>query len=365
MSTALRTKPELRCVPSTGTAVRLALVIPLHGPAGIFGPSCEACAQLAVEDFNLGSGVLGRELHLSVIDGSAAPHEVADKVEAAVSAGLVDGVTGWHLSSVRQAIVPRIGGRIPYVYTTLYEGGEGNPGVFLAGETPRWQVQPAIHWLAREKGVHRWLIVGNDYVWPRGTAGAACHYVRSEGGVVCGEFFVPLNTQDFGPAVRRVERSLADAVLMLLVGQDAVLFNRAFAKAGLDEHCLRFSPLMDENMLLASGARSTRDLYAAAGYFDTLPTADNLDFHKLYLDRFGPTAPTLNSMGESCYEGILLFAALAERSGGVDLPKWRQVADTVGYDGPRGAVWMHHRHLRQRIYLAEAKDLEFTVIAVL
>lgn len=365
MATTLRMRPELPCVPSRDTAVRLALVIPLHGPAGIFGPSCEACAQLAVENFNLGSGVLGRELHLVVIDGSAAPHQVAAEVDAMVSAGLVDGVTGWHLSSVRQAIVPRIAGRVPYVYTPLYEGGEGSPGVFLAGETPGWQVQPAIRWLARGKGVHRWLIVGDDYVWPRGTARAARRYIRSEGGVVCDEFFVPLNTQDFGPPIRRVERSLADAVLMLLVGQDAVLFNRAFAKAGLDEHCVRFSPLMEENMLLASGARSTRGLYAAAGYFDMLPTADNLDFHKLYVDRFGPKAPTLNSMGESCFEGILLFAALAQRSGGVDLRRWCQVADTVGYDGPRGAVCMHDRHLHQRIYLAEAKGLEFSVIAAL
>ena len=30
----------------------VALVIPLQGPAGIFGPSCEACAELAAEEVN-------------------------------------------------------------------------------------------------------------------------------------------------------------------------------------------------------------------------------------------------------------------------------------------------------------------------
>ena len=30
----------------------IGLVVPIQGPAGIFGPSCELCAQLAVEEVN-------------------------------------------------------------------------------------------------------------------------------------------------------------------------------------------------------------------------------------------------------------------------------------------------------------------------
>lgn len=118
-------------------------------------------------------------------------------------------------------------------------------------------------------------------------------------------------------------------------------------------------------MLLASGVTSTRRLYAAAGYFDTLATADNLDFHKLYVDRFGPTAPVLNSLGESCYEGILLFAALAQGAGGLDPRRWSRIADGVGYDGPRGTVHLQDQHLRQRVYLAEADGLEFSALTTL
>lgn len=346
-------------------ALALGLVIPLHGPAGIFGPSCEACAQLAVEELNLGTGVLGRELRLVVVDGGGSPERVADEVEVLVSAGEVDAVTGWHLSSVRQAVVSRIAGRVPYVYAPLYEGGEDAPGVFLAGETPRFQVLPAMRWLARERGVRRWCIVGDDYVWPRRTALVARGYARRLGGEVCDAVFLPLGCGDFGPVLRRIELCQADAVLMLLVGQDAVAFNRAFACAQLDERCLRFSPLMEENMLLGSGATATRGLYAAAGFFDTLPTGDNLDFHQLYVRRFGPAAPALGSLGESCYEGVQLLAALAERAGDLDAGRLCQIADTVGYDGPRGSVHLQDRHLRQRVYLAEAKGLEFEIVTVL
>src|ERR1700749_4832009 len=112
----------------------MALVIPLHGPAGIFGPSCESCATLAVEEVNAEGGVLGREVHLVPVDGGNAPAEVATEIDALIRVGAIEAVTGWHISAVREVIAPTIGGRIPYAYTALYEGGECRPGVFMTGE---------------------------------------------------------------------------------------------------------------------------------------------------------------------------------------------------------------------------------------
>jgi ABC-type branched-subunit amino acid transport system substrate-binding protein len=345
--------------------VDLALVIPLEGSAGIFGPSCELCAQLATEEANAGEGVLGREVRVAIVDGSKPPARVADEVGALVAAGLVDGVVGWHISAVRQALAPRIADRVPYVYTALYEGGERTPGVFMVGETPSRQLLPAMRWLRREHGVRRWCIVGDDYVWPRATAGAARLYAGQCGGEICDEIFVPLGTASFGEALERVERSRADAVLMLLVGEDAVHFNRAFARAGLHERCRRLSTLMDENILLGSGAETTRGLCASAAYFETLATPESLDFGWRYTQRFGPDAPTLNSLGESCYEGVLMLSALARAAGSLEVDAMCAVADTVSYPGPRGELRVRDRHVEQRMYLAEADGLQFDVITQL
>jgi urea transport system substrate-binding protein len=345
--------------------INVALVIPLHGSAGIFGPSCELCAQLAVAEINASDGVLGCELRLSVVDGSGPPSKVADEVGALSAAGLVDAVVGWHISAVRQAVAPRIADLVPYVYTALYEGGERTPGVFLAGEVPSSQLLPAMRWLKREHGVRRWSIVGNDYVWPRVTARAARTYARMCDGAICHEGFVPLGWQAWRGVLGDVRRARPDAVLMLLVGADAVTFNRAFAAEGLDTRCLRLSTLIDENTLAGSGADNTRGIRAAAGYFEALPTPESLDFGWRYTQRFGPDAPTLNSVGESCYEGILLLSALAERSGSLDVQRMTAIADSLSYSGPRGEVRMQGRHLEQRVYLAEADNLRFDVVAQL
>jgi urea transport system substrate-binding protein len=347
------------------SVVNVALVIPLHGSAGIFGPSCELCAQLAAAEINASSGVLGKELKLSVLDGSGSPHAVADEVGALAAAGLVDAVVGWHISAVRQAVAPRIAGIVPYVYTALYEGGERTPGVFLTGEIPSRQLLPAMQWLRRERGVRRWCMVGNDYVWPRVTARAARVFARMCEGEMYFETFVPLGCQSWRGAIDGVRRSRADAVIMLLVGADAVGFNRAFAAAGLDNGCLRLSTLIDENTLAGSGADSTSGICAAAAYFETLVTPESMDFGARYIRCFGPDAPTLNSVGESCYEGILLLSALAERAGTLDVQRMTAAAELLSYAGPRGEVRMRHRHLDQRVYLAEADDLQFDVVAQL
>src|SRR5690349_10514046 len=117
-------------------ALDVALVVPRQGPAGLFGPSAELCARLAEEEVNAEAGVLGRRLRLRVVDGGGPPARVAAAVDALVRDGAVQAVTGWHISAVRQCLAPRIAGRVPYVYTALYEGGERSPGVFLTGETP-------------------------------------------------------------------------------------------------------------------------------------------------------------------------------------------------------------------------------------
>jgi urea transport system substrate-binding protein len=350
--------------------VNIALVFPMQGPAGIFGPTCEFCAQLAVEEVNNAGGVLGRELSLVPVDGGASPARVAAEVEALVSLGVVHGVTGWHISSVRQALAPRVAHQVPYVYTALYEGGERTEGVFMTSETPDEQLHPAMRLLAREpmrsgRGVRRWYIVGNDYIWPQRTAAAARRYAMDCATRIAGETYLPLGTHDYADVMRQIEHSEADAVLMLLVGNDAVRFNRAFAASGLDQRCLRLSTLMDENMLMGSGAAATRGLYSTAGFFSALATPESLDFHGQYTRRFGVEAPQPGSLGESCYEGVLLLAALIDRAQTLDVRAIGANAETVTYEGPRGLIRMRRRHVRQRIYLAEADRLEFNVVAEL
>lgn len=348
-----------------GGAYRVGLVVPEQGPAGIFGPSCEAVSQLAVEQINAEGGVLGRQLEFEILDGGANPRQIGRQLDRLIRAQRIHAVTGWHISAVRQQLSPVIDHRIPYVYTSLYEGGEQTPGVFCSGETPADQVLPAMRWLRDSAGVTRWYIVGDDYIWPRASASVTQRYARHLGVDVLGETYVPLGNTNWSRVISTIELSGADGVIMYLVGQDAVTFNRAFAAHNLHQDVIRFSPLMEENMLMASGPAATQSLFVAASYFRSLATAGAMDLMGDYTARFGPSAPPLNNAAESCYEGIRTLAELLRRTGSTDMGRMLAVADSVGYDGPRGAMQMHRAHLRQPVYLARADGFDFDILAAL
>ena len=345
--------------------IRIGLAIPLQGSAGIFGPSCEAVAELCTHKLNE-RGVLGCRIEIEPIDAGAAPEQIAAQVSDLLDRGRIHALTGWHISSVREYLAPVTAGRIPYVYTSLYEGGEHRAGVFCSGETPLQQIAPALSWLRDNLGLRRWFIVGNDYIWPRASADATVEYARELDLQVVGARFVRFGTYDFAPLVRHIARSSAEGVLMFLVGQDGVAFNRAFAAEGAHKQMLRLSPLMEENMLLASGVEATSNLYVSAGYFRSLPTAGSLDLVGDYTGMFGANAPPLNNQAESCYEGITVLANLMGAAQCPDLGCILTAsADGLGYDGPRGAVELVSGHLRQKVHLAKASGADFDVIATL
>lgn len=342
-------------------SLRVAFVVPLQGTTGIYGPSCLACGELAVEQLNARDGIAGREVELVIVDAGREPEVVAAEVDALVTSGAVDVVAGWHISAVRQAITRRIGGRVVYAYAAMHEGRDDTPGVFMLGERPINQLLPAAHWMRDRMGAGRWAIVGNDYVFPRVTGVTARLALQDSPSSVVSETYVPLGTTDFSPVLRDLRREDADGVIMLLMGQDAVHFNRQFARQGLDDHLVRLSPAIEENTLLGGGVDAHRNLFAAAAFFDGMDTVESSELAQVYYQRFGAWAPALNAIGESCYEAIWFLARLGRICGGVDIGSVAAFESGTFYDGPRGLMRLDGNLLDQDVYLASVRGMEFEV----
>ncbi|MCW2747954.1 MAG: regulatory protein [Nocardioidaceae bacterium] len=339
----------------------VAFVVPLQGPTGMYGPSCLACGELAVEQLNARDGIAGREIKLVVVDGGRDPEVVASEVGALVDSGAVEAVAGWHISAVRQAITRRIGGKAVYAYAAMHEGRDDTPGVFMLGERPVNQLLPAAHWMREQLGVGRWSIVGNDYVFPRVTGATTRLALEDTSSKIVNETYVPLGTTNFHSVLQDLRRDDVDGVIMLLMGQDAVHFNRQFARHGFSDQLTRLSPAIEENTLLGGGAGANRNLYAAAAYFDNMDTVESNELATAYYQRYGAWAPALNAVGESCYESILFLAWLGRRCGGIGMDAIAAMESGTFYDGPRGLVRLDGNLLDQNVYLAAADDLQFEV----
>ena len=339
----------------------VAFVVPLQGPTGLYGPSCLACGELAAEQLNALDGIGGREIELVVVDGGRDPEVVAAEVAALVDCGRVQAVAGWHISAVRQAIARRIGGKVVYAYAAMHEGRDDTPGVFMLGERPINQLLPAAEWIRQQLGVGRWAVVGNDYVFPRVTGATARVAMSETASEIVSETYVPLGTTNFRPVLQELETGDVDGVIMLLMGQDAVHFNRQFARHDLAGRLTRLSPAIEENTLLGGGAGAHENLYAAAAFFDTLDTAESNELSRTYYERYGAWAPALNAVGESCYEAIVFLARLARNAGSLDVDAVASAHPGTFYDGPRGLVRLDGNLANQDVYLASANGLQFEV----
>lgn len=346
---------------SPRSAFRVALMIPMCGAAGLWAPSCIASAQLAVDEINRGRGIRGRPVELIMIDSAV---EAAAPVDALVNSlielGAIDAIVGMHISAIRQRLSKIVQARIPYIYTPLYEGGERTPGIFAIGETPPEQIGPAIARLQARYRPRRWAMIGNDYVWPRTSHGYAKQQLRALGVEMVHERYLPFGLGEMEAEVEALKHSGADALLLSLVGQDAVDFNRAFGAAGLDRRVIRLCCAVEENGLLAIGAENLNRMFSAAAYFGALATEANAAFREAYHGFHGDHAPMLNALGQSTYEGLHFLSSML--APGDD--DWRGLSGPMtGRIAHRSARWQRgaDRARERPIYLARADGLVFHI----
>ncbi|MGC2778119.1 MAG: substrate-binding domain-containing protein [Bradyrhizobium sp.] len=342
--------------------LRIGNFITFSGSPGIWGPAATNSALLAVSEINRRGGILGREIELSFYDSGGPVEEVVERAKDALEFDDIDVVMGSHISAIRLALRRLTRGRIPYVYTPVYEGGERTPGVMAIGETPHSQTRPAIHWLSEAKGARRWYLIGSDYVWPWQSHRSIKTYITEAGGQVVGEEFVPVGNDDHDAHLTRVRAAKPDVVLISLIGTDSITFNRTFGESGLAATTLRLAGAMDETVLLGIGADNTENLYSASGYFSCIGSDANDDFISRYTSMFGADAPPVGSVGQSNYEGLRFLKTAAEHAGSLALRPLAAAGRNLVYSGARGEVTIHHGRAGMAMHLAAADGLDFKII---
>jgi ABC-type branched-subunit amino acid transport system substrate-binding protein len=328
--------------------------VPINGSAGIWGPSSIACAQLAQAEINAAGGLLERQVRLRIVDSSDEALEVGRVTAELMHSGAIDAIVGMHTSQVRQRVLRDVARQIPYVYTPLYEGGERTPGVFALGETPGQQLRPALEYLIERYRATRWMAIGHDYVWPRVSHRLAARYLGARGAQLLGDRYLPFGTEDWAELLDEIRRLKPHAVLLSLVGQDAVHFNRAFGECGLSRDVFRLSCAIEENGLLAIGAGATEGLFVSSGYFASLDNDANMAFKERYHSHFGQRAPTLNALGQSTYVGVHFMAALARRAADDEAPLLGPLPEPLAFRSVRGTRYFGNERCSQPTYLAEA-----------
>ena len=341
--------------------MKVGVLISRSGPAGLWGPSTEACAIMAASEINAAGGIRGAEMQIVIADPGWNDINAAAVASDLVEVEGVDAIVGMHPSNVRQVIKDHLAGRVPYYYTPNYEGDERDPNTIAIGGTDSGLMSRCLPWFVEERRARRFCLLANDYVWPHRAIETAGRIIAESGGRVVSELTIPFR-ENYDQSIDTIRRLRPDVVVMFLLGEEMVKFNRAFAEAGLADTIMRFGLGVDENVLMGIGAESTPNLYAATTFTPSFKSFCNEHFMELYHRSFGEFAPSVSVFGQSCYEGIHLAGAVARHVGAYSGRRTAQFVSRLRRDSVRHLLPRSKFAEESRVHFVQADGIGFNLI---
>ncbi|WP_349826833.1 ABC transporter substrate-binding protein [Brevibacterium litoralis] len=299
------------------SVLRICAALPLTGVLGIMGPSSLEAVRLAYEESEESRSASDRPVEIVLVDSGADAHHVAEQIAALVTAGGVEAIVGLHTSDTLRAVLASLGPHVvPYYFAPSYEDEVGGPMIRNVGESSA-QTASQLAPVMAQTGARTWGIVGSDYLWGECVGRRSRHVIEERGGSVVLDVRCPLGAVRASPGVivDRIGRSGIDGVVLNLPASELLPVLRELKHAGLDRTVVRYSGVLEENVLYALGGDRTGGLFSGAFAFNSSQDGRRGEIReRLAASADGPT-PVLNAWSEHTYVG-LRSAIDEERCGG-------------------------------------------------
>lgn len=322
--------------------IRIGVPVGLSGANSVVAPSVVQSAELAVEEINAAGGVLGRPLELVIADDASGAAGAQKAFDSLVFQKEVDVLISMETSAARNAGLPIVSrGKVPYIYTSFYEGRSCNPFLYVNAWVPEQQVPPIVDYL-KGQGASKYFLIGSDYAFGRGMLEFARSYVESTGGEVVGEEYLPMDGSDWTAIISKLKASGAEALITSTAGgAPNVTLTKQLRGAGVD---LPYANLaVDEGTAKSMGADAAGILISAS-YVTGIDSAENKAFLDAMAAKFGDELRTPNDLSVPEYEAVYLYKAAVEKAGSTDAKPVLDALDEVSFTGPRGTIQMSKQH---------------------
>jgi len=343
--------------------MKIGVLVSDSGPAALFGPADRAAAELGAATINAKGGILGHQVEIVFADAGAPPAEVSKSAVKLMLSDKVEMIFGSHDSAVRQGVENVVKGKIPYVYTPVFEGDDCSPNVYFLGEVPEQELQKSLPKVLEFAKGKTFYLVGDDYVWARTTNEKAKKYIAQLGGKVIGEDYYPFGAPNkLESTVTKIKSAKPAIVLQTLVGGDNVNFNRTFADFNLSDDIVRLSCLLEENTLMGIGKDASKNLYSSLGYFADIDLPENKAFIGALTTKYGDKNPQQCTISKGLYDAFVFAAAVTAKSKSLAASEFAAAANGISFDTPSGPMTMKNRHTVKNIFLARCDGTKFTIV---
>ncbi|SHH21586.1 substrate-binding protein [Bradyrhizobium erythrophlei] len=336
--TTLLAAPSLAAEP-----IKIGVPVGLSGANSVVAPSVVQSAQLAVEEINAKGGVLGRQLALEVADDASGAAGAQKAFDSLVFQKKVDVLISMETSAARNAALPIVTrGKVPYIYTSFYEGKSCSPFMYVNAWVPEQQVPPIVDYFNKEKGAKKFFLIGSDYAFGRGMLAFTKAYIEKTGGKVVGEEYLPMDGSDWTSIISKLKSAAPDALITSTAGgAPNVTLTKQLRAAGV---ALPYGNLaVDEGTAKGMGT-DAEGIYLSASYVTGIDSAANKSFMAAMQKKFGAELKTPNDLSVPEYEAVYAYKAAAEKAGSTEQAKVLKALGEVSVEGPRGKIDMSKQH---------------------
>jgi len=331
--------------------IKIGVAVGLSGANSVVAPAVVQSSQLAVEQINAAGGILGRPVQLEIVDDASGAIGAQKAFDTLVLEKKVDAVIAMENSAARNAALPVISrGRVPYIYTSFYEGRSCNKWMYVNGWVPEQQVAPVVDYFTQTLGAKNYFLVGSDYAFGRGMLKFTKAYIEQHGGKIVGEEYLPMDGSDWTAVISKIRSTQPDALISATAGgAPNVSLAKQLKAAALT---LPYGNLaIDEGTGKTMGDVAT-GMYMSASYLTSIDTPENKKFLTDLAQKFAGNLSTPNELSEPQYEAFFLYKAAVEKANSTDSAAVVEALSDVSIAGPRGVVRMNasrHTPLAMRL----------------
>jgi ABC-type branched-subunit amino acid transport system substrate-binding protein len=199
--------------------IRIGVAVGLSGANSVVAPAAVQSSQLAVDEINAAGGILGRKVELEIVDDASGAVGAQKAFDTLVFQKKVAAIIAMENSAARNAALPVVGkGKVPYIYTSFYEGRSCSNWMYVNGWVPEQQVAPVVDYFLKSKNAKTFFLVGNDYAFGRGMLDFTRKYIEQKGGKVVGEEYLPIDGSDWTSVISKLRAAKPDALVSATAG---------------------------------------------------------------------------------------------------------------------------------------------------
>ena len=299
---------------------RIGGIVSFSGAYGIIGQSMRRGVEVAVQE--RGGKVLGKPIEAMWEDDETKPQIAVQKATRMMSSN-VQMFFGAVISPSTLAIMKLAEQRkLPVLVTASADdritGADKSRYAFRTSGNSYSENMSVVQHL-KAVGTKKIYGVAADYNVMRDGWSLVKQQLGASGVEIAGEDFPPIGTGDYAVIIDKVRGSGAEAVVVVLTGNDGVTFVKQAGSVGLNDKVRIMGPnLMDELVEKAAGAAAL-GVQSAIRYHFTLQNARNQRFVESYRKAFNDYPDPF--AGEA-YDGMAWWLDVVDKSGSWDRDKW-------------------------------------------